>query len=101
MVEYIKAGKTELPVRVSYRVLRKLSSLATDDDYGQTERILHLAMENGAKTDNLPFTMSLDDVVDLIDAYPEVLGQFNAIMEKQVGELTGKMAPPPQSPIGG
>lgn len=61
MVEYLKAGKAELPVRVSYRVLKRISTLSTEEE-GQlayVEQLLFYSLEAGHKADGIPFTLDM------------------------------------------
>ena len=55
------------------------------------EQLLHFALEAGHKAEEIPFAMTLDNLVDLVDRYPEILGQFNVIMASQMTDLTGKI----------
>lgn len=93
MVEYIKAGTTKLPVRVSYRVLKKISTLSEDEggQYDRLETLLLFSLQEGHKAEGIPFSMTAESLEDLIDRYPEVLGQFSKIMEAQMTDLTGKI----------
>lgn len=93
MVEYIKAGATQLPVRVSYKALKQISTLSSESEgqYDRLERLLFFSLKEGHRVSGLPFTMDLESIIDLIDLHPEILGQFNTIMAEQMGELTAKM----------
>jgi len=93
MVEYIKAGESQLPLRVSYKVLKQISTLSSESEgqYDRLERLLFFSLQEGHRVNGLPFTMTLESLVDLIDLHPEILGQFNKIMAEQMGDLTGKI----------
>lgn len=93
MVEYIKAGTAKLPVRVSYKVLKKISTLSEEEggQYDRVEQLLLFSLEAGHIADGIPFAMTRESLEDLIDRYPEIYGQFKNIMEAQMADLTGKI----------
>ena len=94
MVEYVKAGETKLPIRVSYKVLKKVSTLSdeSEGEYARIEALLFYSLENGAKAEGTPFTLTKEGLEDLIDKYPELIAQFTEVMNKEVPAITGKMS---------
>ena len=94
MVEYVKAGETKLPIRVSYKVLKKVSTLSdeSEGEYARIEALLFYSLENGAKAEGTPFTLTKEGLEDLIDKYPELIGQFTTMMTSQVDDIAKKMS---------
>jgi hypothetical protein len=94
MVEYINFGEKKYPVRISYKVLKQVSTLSEgngEGGYGQAERLLYLSLQNGAKFEAIKFDLTEEQIEDMIDLHPEALGQFNEIMARQMGDLLGKL----------
>lgn len=82
------------PVRVSYRLLKRISiedGEKLEDQYGQVELLLHLALKEGHAKAEMPFDMKVEDIETLIDDYPELLGQFNKLLATRTNELASKM----------
>lgn len=93
MVDYINAGDRTLPVRISYKVLKKVSTLSGEKEgkFAHLEKLLFFSLEEGHKADEKIFNLTEELLIDLIDEHPEVLGQFSKIVENQLGDLTGKL----------
>jgi hypothetical protein len=105
MVKYIKAGNKEYPVKFGFRALGEFCDLTnrTMNDLillGENLRpndaisLAYCALKQGSKKEGIPFTLTEDDVADLMDDHSNFLTDvMNAFGESQPVEDEKKSLP--------
>ena len=101
MIDIITTGGKEYYIRFGFNALRIFSnennlSLSDMDKLGneislqQTLSLIHVGFREGSRKMKQEFTMSIDDVADLLDNDPTIMQRCMEIFQEHIGNFTGE-----------